>query len=82
MSDLRQLQAELAGQDRLTELASELQHRIALLEQDTALLFKAAGLAGMREQELLSKLGLSDDTLQRHNGELLAQIAVPAEEQR
>ena len=64
----------------LAQKAAELEHRIELLEEDISLLFKAAGLAGKREQELLKKLGLSDETLQRHNGELLAQIAGPSQE--
>jgi hypothetical protein len=70
-----------SGPDHLlAEWAAELEHRIELLEEDISLLFKAAGLAGKREQELLKKLGLPDDTLQRHNGELLAQIAGPSQE--
>ncbi|HET7338689.1 MAG TPA: hypothetical protein VFK22_04010 [Candidatus Dormibacteraeota bacterium] len=84
MNDTQRLETELTGVDgppaqdqRLAEWSAELEHRIELLEEDITLLFKAAGLAGLREQELLLKLGLPDDTLQRHHSELLAQASLP-----
>jgi hypothetical protein len=68
----------LEGRDHLAAWAAELEHRIDLLEEDITFLCRAAGMAALREKELLSKLGLPDDALQRDNGELLAQIAVPS----
>ena len=61
----------------MAEWAAELENRIELLEGDIALLYKAARLASLREQELLMSLGIRDDTLQRHNTELASQVAVP-----
>ena len=82
-NDVSSATVELGEEDNdLVEWAAELEHRIELLEGDVALLCKAVGLAGMREQELLTKLGLSDETLQRHNSEVLAEAAIPLQQRR
>ena len=66
----------------LAERVAELDARIDLLEGDVALLCKAVGLAGLREKELLHRIGLPDDMLERDNSELLADVATTFQWQR
>ena len=86
MNDSQRIETDarpLEGQDNvLAEWTAELEQRIELLEGDIALLYKAARLAGLRERELLVKLGLRDEMLQRHNSELVAEIGVLTHQQR